>query len=75
MSCKLVLVPSFPGLLDYLLHKLRISCLEDPLEPKWVVVPTSTVANHLRIRLGREAGESVLSGVRIIPIVNFTHKT
>lgn len=71
MSCKLVLVPSFPGLLDCLLHKLRISCLEDPLEPKWVVVPTSTVANHLRIRLGREAGESVLSGVRVIPIVNF----
>ena len=71
MSCKLVLVPSFPGLLDCLLHRLRISCLEDPLGPKWVVVPTSTVANHLRIRLGYEAGESVLSGVRIIPIVNF----
>ena len=71
MSCKLVLVPSFPGLLDCLLHKLRIACLEDPLEPKWMIVPTSTVANHLRIRLGREAGESVLSGVLIIPIVNF----
>ena len=71
MACKLVLVPSFPGLLDLLLHQLRTSCLEDPLGPKWVVVPTSTAANHLRVRLGREAGEGVLGGVRVVPVANF----
>ncbi len=71
MACKLVLVPSFPGLLDMLLHQLRTSCLEDPLGPKWVVVPTSTAVNHLRVRLGREAGEGVLGGVRVVPVANF----
>ncbi|MCH6570687.1 MAG: PD-(D/E)XK nuclease family protein, partial [Acidobacteria bacterium] len=74
MSSHLVLAPSFPALLDLLLEKLRQCCLHDPLAPKWVVVPTSTAANHLRLRLGQEVQDSVLAGVRIIPLPYFLRR-
>ncbi len=74
MSSNLVLAPSFPALLDSLLEKLRRCCLHDPLAPKWVVVPTSTAANHLRLKLGQEVEETVLAGVRIIPLTYFLRR-
>jgi len=74
MSSHLVLAPSFPALLDLLLEKLRQCCLHDPLAPKWVVVPTSTAANHLRLKLGQEVQETVLAGVRIIPLTYFLRR-
>ncbi|MCH8015528.1 MAG: PD-(D/E)XK nuclease family protein [Acidobacteria bacterium] len=74
MSSHLVLAPSFPALLDLLLEKLRQCCLHDPLAPKWVVVPTATAANHLRLKLGQEVQDSVLAGVRIIPLPYFLRR-
>ncbi len=74
MSSHLVLAPSFPALLDPLLEKLRQCCLHEPLAPKWVVVPTSTAANHLRLKLGQEVEETVLAGVRIIPLTYFLRR-
>ncbi len=74
MSSHLVLAPSFPALLDPLLEKLRQCCLDDPLAPKWIVVPTSTAANHLRLKLGQEVEETVLAGVRIIPLTYFLRR-
>ena len=68
MSSNLVLAPSFPALLDSLLEQLRQFCLDDPLAPKWIVVPTSTAADHLRLKLGQEVEEAVWAGVRIIPL-------
>ena len=74
MSSHLVLAPSFPALLGPLLEKLRQCCLHDPLAPKWVVVPTSTAANHLRLKLGQEVEETVLAGVRITPLTYFLRR-
>ena len=74
MSSNLVLAPSFPALLDPLLEKLRRCCLHDPLAPKWIVVPTSTAANHLRLKLGQEVEETVLAGVRITPLTYFLRR-
>ena len=74
MSSHLVLAPSFPALLGPLLEKLRQCCLHDPLAPKWVVVPTSTAANHLRLKLGQQVEKTVLAGVRVIPLTYFLHR-
>ena len=74
MSSNLVLAPSFPALLDLLLAKLRQCCLHDSLAPKWIVVPTSTAANHLRLKLGQEVEETVLAGVRVIPLTHFLRR-
>jgi hypothetical protein len=74
MSSHLVLAPSFPELLDPLLEKLRQCCLRDPLAPKWIVVPTSTAANHLRLKLGQEVEEAVWAGVRLIPLTYFLRR-
>ena len=74
MACNLVLVPSFAALLGRLLGSLRQSCRQDPLTPKWVVVPTSTAANHLRLQLGQRAGETVFAGVRIVPLLSLIRR-
>ena len=74
MSSDLVLAPSFPALLDPLLEKLRQCCLQDPLAPKWIVVPTSTAANHLRLKLGQEVEDAVWAGVRLIPLTYFLRR-
>jgi hypothetical protein len=74
MSSHLILAPSFPALLDPLLERLRQCCLHDPLAPKWIVVPTSTAANHLRLKLGQEVEEAVWAGVRLIPLTYFLRR-
>ena len=71
MACDLVLAPSFPTLLHRLLNDLREYCQRDPLAPKWLVVPTATVASHLRLRLSQEAGDQVLAGVHVTPVIRF----
>ncbi len=74
MSSNLVVAPSFPALLNPLLEKLRECCLHEPLAPKWIVVPTSTAANHLRLKVGQEAEGTVFAGVRIIPLTHFLRR-
>lgn len=74
MPCKLVLRPSFPDLLDSLYQHIEILCDGDPLGPKWVLVPTSTLANHLRRWLGQRAKSSVFAGVRIAPVATFLRR-
>ncbi|MEE8349351.1 MAG: PD-(D/E)XK nuclease family protein [Acidobacteriota bacterium] len=72
MACTLVTAPSFPQLLDLLLDDIQEACRQDPLTAKWVVTPTSTAANHLRIRIGERAGSQTFAGVRVIPLSSFT---
>ena len=71
MACEIVLGPSFPGLLDRLVGELRAL---HGLDPRWVLVPTSTVANSLRIRLGREAEGGALAGIRVLPLLSFLRR-
>ncbi|MEE2838974.1 MAG: PD-(D/E)XK nuclease family protein [Acidobacteriota bacterium] len=72
MSCSLVTAPSFPQLLDHLLDDIQDNCRHDPLAPKWIITPTSTAANHLRLRIGKKAGQATFAGVRVIPLSSFT---
>jgi len=72
MACSLVTAPSFPQLLDHLLDDIQESCLHDPLTPRWIITPTSTAANHLRLRIGKKAGQATFAGVRVIPLSSFT---
>ena len=71
MSCILVTAPSFPRILDRLLNDIHEECRHDPLAPKWIITPTSTAANHLRLQIGRKAGPRTLAGVRVIPLSSF----
>ena len=72
MACTLVTAPSFPQLLDRLLHEIQEGCQEDSLAPKWIITPTSTAANHLRLRIGKRAGQRTFAGVRVIPLSSFS---
>lgn len=74
MACKFVLAPSFPSLLERLLDDLSVSFRVNPLVPRWLVVPTSTLANHLRLNLGRQAGQGVLASVRVLPLLKFVRR-
>ena len=74
MPCKLVPRPSFPDLLDSLYQHIEILCDRDPLAPKWVLVPTSTSANHLRTWLGQRVKTFVFAGVRITPVATFLRR-
>lgn len=73
MSCRLILEPSFPLLQDRLWEELQRSCCEDPVGVRWLITPTSTSANHMRLRLGQEAGR-VAAGIRVIPISAFLRR-
>jgi hypothetical protein len=72
MSCTLVTAPSFPQLLVRLLDDIQENCRQNPLAPKWIITPTSTVANHLRLQVGKKAGPHTFAGVRVIPLSSFT---
>ncbi|MGH9339938.1 MAG: PD-(D/E)XK nuclease family protein [Acidobacteriota bacterium] len=74
MPCEFVLAPSFPLLLSELVERVRRSCQEDRLAPKWVVAPTATVANHVRVRLGQTAGTGIIAGVRVVPLLPFVRR-
>lgn len=71
MACQLFLAPSFRLLEGELVATLRESCRRRPLDPKWVLVPSSTVANHLRMRLGQLSRQEVWAGVRVTPLPVF----
>jgi RecB family exonuclease len=72
MACTLVTAPSFPQLQDRLLSDIQEACRQDPLAPKWIITPTSTAANHLRLQIGGKAGPGTFAGVRVIPLSSFT---
>ena len=72
MSCTLVTAPSFPQLLDRLLSDIQRDCRQDPLAPKWIITPTSTAANHIRLQIGKKAGRRTFAGVRVVPLPSFT---
>ena len=74
MSSNLVLGPSFSVLTDRLWEKLRQCCGQDPLAPKWIVLPTSTAANQFRVQLSQGADQTVLAGVRVIPLLSFIRR-
>ena len=60
--------------MEQLLKEIRESCSAEPFSPKWLVVPTSTLANHLREQLGRRARQAPLLSVRVIPISSFIRR-
>ena len=66
MPTSLITGPSFPALEQRLLTDLLAVRNDDPLEPKWVVVPSATLTNHLRLRLAQSAADRPIAGVRVI---------
>ena len=74
MACTLVTAATFPGLQSRLLEDLRRARQTDLLAPKWVVVPSATLANHLRTELGRVTGSEALANVRVINLPRFAQR-
>jgi hypothetical protein len=74
MSCNLIAAPTFPLLEQRLLTDLRDACKEDPMAPKWLVVPNATLANHLRVHLARDAQQTVFSNVRVVNLPRFAQR-
>lgn len=74
MPCKLITSPTFPLLEQRLLADLQQTCKRDPLPPKWVVVPSATLANHLRARLARDAQQIVFANVRVVNLPRFAQQ-
>ena len=66
MACKLITAPTFPDLQTRLLEDLAVACREHPLAPQWVVVPSATLANHIRVRLAASATDTAYAGVRVV---------
>lgn len=68
MACNLITAPTFPQLEDRLLGDLQQSGQRQPLAPQWVVVPSATLANHLRARLAGRSTTGAFAGVRATPL-------
>ncbi len=74
MACRLIVAPSFSRLEQRLLAELCQGCSQDGLAPRWIIVPGSTLAEHLRLRLAKEAKREVVGGVRLCPITRFADR-
>ncbi len=71
MACEIVLASSFLQLQDCLLERIRTLCENSPFSPKWIFTPTSTVAEHCRFALSSLSRDGVLTGVRVVPLLQF----
>lgn len=69
MALEILTAPSFPQLERHLLQVLTGKPDRgDPLTPRWVVVPTSLLVRHLRLKLARVSGHGAVGAVRVIHI-------
>ncbi|HUG44247.1 MAG TPA: PD-(D/E)XK nuclease family protein [Acidobacteriota bacterium] len=71
MISEIVTAPSFGELKDELLEQLQAASREEALSPKWVLVPTSSLGNHLRLSLLKRMEEPVAAGIRILSMPQF----
>ncbi len=74
MPCRFTTAATFRALEQQLLADLRAAGATDPLAPKWVVVPSATLVNHLRVRLAAAAGETPLANVRVVNLPRFAEQ-
>ena len=74
MSSKLITAATFPGLQSRLLEDLRRAGPAGELAPKWVVVPSASLANHLRAELGRGAEGESFANVRVVNLPRFAQR-
>src|SRR5437660_1188181 len=74
MPCNLITAPLFPLLEQRLLSDLRRASERQSPAPQWAVVPTATLANHLRVRLARDARQGVFANVRVVNLSRFAQR-
>ena len=74
MPCNLITAATFRQLQSRLLEDLRRAIRADGLAPKWVVVPSATLANHLRTELSRGAQSEVFANVRVVNLPRFAQR-
>lgn len=74
MASKLITGATFPGLQSRLLEDLRRPGPADGLAPKWVVVPSASLANHLRAELARGAESESFANVRVVNLPRFAQR-
>lgn len=66
MPSTLVTAATFPLLEARLLKDIRETAEADPMMPRWVVVPSATLANHLRVRLANTARKTTFAGAAVV---------
>ena len=64
MALELIRGTSFPQLLS----RLIIDVGHRGIDPRWIVVPTSTCANHVRLQTALCSGDKAVAGVRVISL-------
>ncbi len=74
MPCNLITAPTFPLLEQRLLVDLRDACKRQLLAPQWVIVPSATLANDLRVHLAHDAEQSVFANVRVVNLPRFAQQ-
>ena len=74
MSTTFKTAATFPILEHHLLEDLKATAVKHPLAPRWVVVPSATLVNHLRVRLAQAAGERPLANVRVVSLPRFAEQ-
>jgi len=74
MACELLLASSFPELQKHLLARIRSLCEDQPLRSRWILTPTSTLAEHCRLQLSRLEPDIALAGVHVMPFSQFSWK-
>ena len=71
MAFELVLASSFVELQRNLFERIGTLCKDHPFGSKWILTPTSAVAEHCKLSLSRAGSETVLSGVHVLPLSRF----
>lgn len=74
MACNLITAATFGQLQSRLLEDLRRAIRAHGLAPKWVVVPSATLANHLRTELSRGAQSEAFANVRVVNLPRFAER-
>lgn len=74
MACNLVTAATFRQLQSRLLEDLRRAGAESGWAPKWVVVPSASLANHLRFELSRGASTTAMANVRVVNVPQFAQR-
>ena len=71
MACTLFTAATFPELQARLLKDLRDAGQAEGLGPRWVIVPSATLANHLRTELALRAEAEAFGNVRVVNLPRF----
>ncbi len=74
MAADLITAPTFPLLQQRLLTDLHQSVADAPWLPRWVVVPSATLANDFRYQLARTTTHAIFANVRIVNLPQFADR-